>query len=141
MKQALLAVILFVIVSLGTYAQPTPPSWKEVPISISGKKGDNAGKDDRDVNRDVPNHRSPVRTILPEVYCDQACHCLYVSAFSSSIAGYCIRDEKGMTVMTDVLALDDVSFAPIDLSSLPGGTYTLVIEMNGVEFEADIPIP
>ena len=137
MKQALLAVILFVIAGLGTYAQPTPPSWKEVPISCPRPKGNEIPNLECNTNP----HKSTQRVVLPEVYYDQACSCLYVSAFSSTAASYCIRDEKGMTVMTGVLALDDVSFAPIDLSSLPGGTYTLVIEMNGVEFEADIPIP
>ncbi len=105
------------------------------------ESGDNKGKDDKDVSRDNPHHRSPQRLIWPEVYYDQAAPSLHVCASGQSLtADYYIRNEEGELVADGTLTLEGTSFSRIDLSSLPRDTYMLVIVLNGVAFEAEITI-
>ena len=122
---------------LSVYAQPTiPPSWQEIPVSKPRQR--NEGKDK------TPNgtscHKSPKSFCLPMVYYDIANRELHigVSAPTSDTHYYIISNGEVLSTMCDTLSLDENSFYAIDISALSAGYYTLVIEIAGWEYEADL---
>lgn len=124
---------------LNVYGQPTPPSWKEVPMSNSKDKDKDKGKEGPSIEQNTRPNKSSQRVIWPEVYYDQAAPSLYVRASGHSLAAdYYIRSEEGELVADGTLTLEGSSFARIDLSGLPHDTYMLVIVLGGVAFEAEI---
>ena len=85
-------------------------------------------------------HRAPQRIILPEVYYDAGQACLHIlTTEEENEVAYIIRNEEEGTSASGVTVKRE-GYHDIDLSCLPCGDYTLILEVAGCEYSAQITL-
>jgi len=80
-------------------------------------------------------HRGPVLGVtIPTVYYNTTDEELAFETVDEVSFSYYIKDEDDYTVLSGQLALLENGSANVSLSSLLSGSYSLIIELNGIHF-------
>lgn len=80
-------------------------------------------------------HRGPILGVtIPTVYYNTTDEELSFETVEEVSFSYYIKDEDDYTVLSGQLSLLENGSANVSLSSLLSGSYTLIIEMNGIHF-------
>ena len=138
MKQMLISSFVLLFSSLNLSAEDIPPSWENLPVTPSERSGGN--KDKENASNGNPIHRAPQRIILPEVYYDAGQACLHIlTTEEENEVAYIIKNEEEGTSASGVTVKRE-GYHDIDLSFLPCGDYTLILEIAGYEYSAQITL-
>ena len=129
MKKVIFAFVLFVMcmgLCFKAEADNIPVDLGEMVVDRLGNDGDGDG---------VGRQRGPVLGVtIPTVYYNTMDEELSFETVDEMSFSYYIKDEDNYTVLSGQLALLENGSANVSLSSLLSGSYTLIIELNGIYY-------
>ena len=129
MKKVIFAFVLFVMcmgLCFKAEADNIPVDLGEMVVDSLGNDGDGDG---------VGRQRGPVLGVtIPTVYYNTMDEELSFETVDEMSFSYYIKDEDNYTVLSGQLALLENGSANVSLSSLLSGSYTLIIELNGIYY-------
>ncbi|MBQ6085938.1 MAG: hypothetical protein IJK94_05520 [Bacteroidaceae bacterium] len=129
MKKLIFAFVLFVMcmgLCFKAEADNIPVDLGEMVVDSLGNDGDGTlhGR-----------HRGPILGVtIPTVYYNTTDEELSFETIEEVSFSYYIKDEDDYTVLSGQLALLENGSANVSLSSLLSGSYTLIIELNGIYY-------
>ncbi len=129
MKKLIFAFVLFVMcmgLCFKAEADNIPVDLGEMVVDSLGNDGDGTTHG---------GHRGPILGVtIPTVYYNTADEELSFETVDEMSFSYYIKDEDNYTVLSGQLALLENGSANVSLSSLLSGSYTLIIELNGIYY-------
>ena len=134
MKKIRLTAVIWVFTCACMFADELPSNWERIPVTPEMNDNDIPLEDN------TKPHRAPQRIILPEVYYDAGQACLHIlTGEVVDEVSYIIRYDEAGTAASGV-AVKREGYHDIDLSFLPCGDYTLILEVAGCEYPAQITL-
>ena len=134
MKKIRLTAVIWVFTCACMFADELPSNWERIPVTPEMNDNDIPLEDN------TKPHRAPQRIILPEVYYDAGQACLHIlTGDVVDEVSYRIRyDEAGTAASGAAIKWDGHYYT--DLSFLLCGDYTLILEIAGCEYSAQITL-
>ena len=134
MKKIRLTAVIWVFTCACMFADELPSNWERIPVTPEMNDNDIPLEDN------TKPHRAPQRIILPEVYYDAGQACLHIlTGDVVDEVSYIIRYDEAGTAASGVAIKWDGHY-DIDLSFLLCGDYTLILEIAGCEYSAQITL-
>ena len=134
MKKIRLTAVIWVFTCACMFADELPSNWERIPVTPEMNDNDIPLEDN------TKPHRAPQRIILPEVYYDAGQACLHIlTTEEENEVAYIIRNEEEGTSASGVTVKRE-GYHDIDLSCLPCGDYTLILEIAGCEYSVHITL-
>ncbi|MGN0234057.1 MAG: hypothetical protein ACI4B5_06530 [Bacteroidaceae bacterium] len=134
MKKIRLTAVIWAFSCACMFADELPANWERIPVTPETKDNDIPLEDN------TRPHRAPQRIILPDVYYDAGQSCLHIlTGEVVDVVSYIISNEEEGTSACGV-AVEREGHYDIDLSFLPCGDYTLIIEIAGCEYSVQITL-